>query len=57
MDIDRRHNLCMDIVHDLIDEDLVNLNQSDNPVELALRCAAIIELNLSSYILVDGNAF
>ena len=57
MDIDRRHNLCMDIVHDLIDEDLINLNQSDSAVELALRCAAIIELNLSSYILVDGNTF
>lgn len=57
MDIDRRHNLCMDIVHDLIDEDLINLNQSDSAVELALRCAAIIELNLSAYILVDGNAF
>lgn len=57
MDVERRHNLCMDIVHDMIDEDLINLNQSDRPVELALRCAAIIELNLSSYILVDGNTF
>lgn len=57
MDADRRHNLCMDIVHDMIDEDLINLNQSDRPVELAHRCAALIAQHLSDYILVDGNTF
>lgn len=57
MDVNRRHNLCMDVVHEMIDEDLIDLNRSNNPVDLALQCAAIIESHLANYILVDGNTF
>lgn len=56
MDVPNRHDLCVDIVQGMVDEDLLNLNQSDFDT-ICNRCIEIISERLSDYILVDGNTF
>lgn len=57
MDVSNRHDLCVDIVQEMVDEDLLNLNQLDDFDTICNRCIEIISERLSDYILVDGNTF
>lgn len=57
MNVSNRHDLCVDIVQEMVDEDLLNLNQLDDFDKICNRCIEIISERLSDYILVDGNIF